>query len=418
MTMIDTAIVGAGQAGLGISYFLQERGRSHLVFERGRIGESWLAQRWDSFQLNTLNVMNSLPGLPYDGAQPDGFWTVEELTQYFQRYVQRFDLPVRTGTAVLSVERAAADQYIVRTRSHEREEDSVRCRSVVIASGMQNSPKLPAIHTRMPRTLMQLHTADYRRAAALPPGTVLVVGSGQSGCQITEDLLAAGRKVYLCTSKVGRAPRRYRGRDLLEWWLDMKHWEVTLASLEDRSIIHAPQPHISGVGRHGHTISLQQLARQGVVILGRLRDIEGDTLLLGDEASEHVRFADEFSQQLKDAIDAYIAKEQLEPPALDEDPADMPDAQAQCASPLRSLNLVEAEVATVIWATGFTGDFSWLDLPAFDADGFPIHEGGVSPVRGLYFIGLPWLSIRGSGIIYGIHEDARHIADAISQQLS
>jgi putative flavoprotein involved in K+ transport len=417
VTVIDTVIVGGGQAGLATSYFLQQRGRSHVVFESGRIGESWLSQRWDSFQLNTLNVMNVLPGLPYDGEEPDGFWTVGELVQYLERYVRRFDLPVRTGAAVLSVE-PAASAYMVRIRNHDREQESVLCRSVVIASGMQNSPKRPAIRTRLPDRILQLHTADYRTPDALPPGAVLVVGSGQSGCQITEDLLSAGRQVYLCTSKAGRAPRRYRGRDLLDWWDDMKHWEVTLASLQDKSIIHAAQPHISGVGRHGHTISLQQLARRGVAILGRLRDIEGDTLLFGDEASEHVRFADRFSQQVKDAIDAHIAAQRLQPPPLEEDPADVPDPDAKCASPLRSLSLLDAEVSTVIWATGFTGDFTWLHLPAFDEDGLPIHERGVSPLRGLYFVGLPWLSSRGSGIIHGVRGDARHIADVISQQLN
>jgi putative flavoprotein involved in K+ transport len=419
MTTLDTVIVGAGQAGLGVSYFLQRDGREHIVFERGRIGESWLSQRWDSFKLNTPNFMNVLPGLAYGGPEPDGFWRRDELVYYFQRYVEHFQLPVRTGVTVVSVKRAEDEErFIVKTRTNGQREESVTSRSVVIASGILQTPKFPATRFRLPHDVAQLHTADYRSAAALPPGAILIVGSGQSGCQIAEDLLSAGRTVYLCTSKVGRAPRRYRGRDLLEWWVDMKFLDVTFASLEDKAISRAPQPQISGLGRYGHTVSLQQLARQGAVILGRLLDAEASTVVLSDEAAAHVRFADEFSQRLKDGINAYLAQAGITPPPLEEDPADVPDSQAECVSPLRRLNFSEAKVSTVIWATGFTADFSWIHLPVLDAEGKPVHQRGISPVRGLYFIGFPWLNSRKSGIIYGIEEDAHYIADAIARHLT
>jgi len=419
VTTLDSVIVGAGQAGLGVSYFLQRDQRPHLVLERGRIGESWLAQRWDSFRLNTPNFMNVLPGLPYDGPEPDGFGQPDELARYFQRYVDHFQLPVHTGVTVDSVEPAAdEDGFIVQTSIDGQAAAPVSSRSIVIAAGVQHTPRLPPFCARVPDTITQLHTANYRSAAALPPGAVVVVGSGQSGCQIAEDLLAAGRTVYLCTSKVGRAPRRYRGRDLLEWWIDMKFVDVTFASLPDKSISRAPQPQISGLGRHGHTVSLQQLARQGVVILGRLQDVQAGTLVLSDEAAAHVRFGDEFSQWLKDGVDAYLAQARITPPALVDDPADAPDPQAECVSPVRRLDLGEAKVSTIIWATGFRGDFSWIHLPVLNADGTPIHQMGLSPVRGLYFVGFPWLVSRKSGIIYGITEDARHIAEAIARQLA
>lgn len=418
MTILDTVIVGGGQAGLGVSYFLHRVGNQHVVFERGRIGESWLSERWDSFRLNTLNHMNVLPGLPYDGPEPDGFAPPDELVHYFQRYVEDFQLPVRTGVAVVAVEKTEDEQhFIVRTVTEGRAEESVLSRSVVIASGVLHTPKIPLIHSRMPNNIRQLHTAEYRNAAALPPGAVVVVGSGQSGCQIVEDLLSAGRKVYLCTSKVGRAPRRYRGRDILDWWIDMKFLDVTYASLEDKSVSRAAQPQVSGLGRHGHSVSLQQLARQGVVILGRLLDVEAGTLLLSDEAAAHVRFADEFSQKLRNAIDAYLAQAGITPPPLGADPADVPDPQAECVSPLRQLNLRTAGVSTIIWATGFAADFSWIHLPVLDTEGQPIQQKGISPLRGLYFVGFPWLNSRKSGIIYGIEEDARYIADVIAQQL-
>ncbi len=418
MKTMDTVIVGAGQAGLGVSYFLQREGRSHVVYERGRIGESWLSQRWDSFKLNTLNFMNGLPGLPYDGPEPDGFWTRDDLVGYFQRYVEQFHLPVRTGVKVASVDQADDQgQFTIKTLNDQQVEETVVARSVIIASGIQNTPKYPPIRHRLPGDITQLHTAEYRNAEALPPGAVVIIGSGQSGCQIAEDLLSAGRRVYLCTSKVGRAPRRYRGRDLLEWWKDMKFWELPFASLKDKAVSRAAQPQISGLGRYGHTVSLQQMARQGAVILGRLLDVEDGTLLLGDEAAAHVRFADAFSQQKKDEVDAYLLQAGFTPPPLEEDPADVPDSLVECASALRRLDLHQAKVSAIIWSTGFTGDFSYIHLPIFDAQGNPLHQQGISPVQGVYFLGFPWLVSRKSGILYGIEDDAARIAGAVARQL-
>jgi putative flavoprotein involved in K+ transport len=420
MKILDAVIIGAGQAGLGISYFLQQDGLEHLVFERGRVGESWLSKRWDSFKLNTPNFMNVLPGLPYDGPEMDGFWRADELAGYFQRYVERFGLPVQTGVTVTSVERAESQEHFsVKTRADGNAEVTFISRSVVIASGILQTPKFPrTTRSKMPSTITQLHSADYRNVQALPPGAIVIVGSGQTGCQIAEDLLSDGRKVYLCTSKVGRVPRRYRGRDILEWWIDMGFLDVTYASLEDKSISRSPQPQVSGLGRYGHTVSLQYLAHQGAVILGRLLDVEGDNLILSDEAAAHVGLADNSSRRFKDDVDAYLTRAGITPPPLEEDPADVPDPEAKCVTPLLSLDLHEAEVGAVIWATGFTGDFSWIHLPVLDAEGMPIHQRGISPVRGLYFIGFPWLTSRKSGIIYGIEEDARYITGAIMQLLA
>jgi putative flavoprotein involved in K+ transport len=197
----------------------------------------------------------------------------------------------------------------------------------------------------------------------------------------------------------------------------MKFLDVPYASLEDKSIARAPQPQASGTGRYGHTLSLQHLARQGAVIVGRLLDVNAGTLVLGEDAAANVRYADEFSQRQKDGIDAYLARAGITPPPFEDDPADVPDPQAECTSPLRQLDLGQAKVNTVIWATGFTGDFSWVHLPVLDAEGQPLQQRGISPVRGLYFIGFPWLHSRKSGIIYGIEEDAQYIAAALKMQL-
>ena len=418
MTILDAVIVGGGQAGLGISYFLQQNGNRHVVFEQGRIGESWLSQRWDSFQLNTPNLRNVLPGLPYDGPEADGFWRTEKLVDYFHQYVDRFQLPVQTGVTVISIERVNDHEgFVVKTRMKGQAEDSVVSRSVVVAAGIQRIPRFPAIRSKLPAEFIQLHTSEYRNPESLPPGAVVVVGGGQSGCQITEDLLSAGRIVYLCTSKVGRVPRRYRGRDLVEWWVDTKFWDVAYDSLPDKSISRAAQPQISGLGRYGHTLSLQYLASEGVVILGRLLDVHSGTLVLGDDAAAHVHFADEFSQRVRNDIDAYLERMNITPPPLEDDPADMPDIDAKCVSPLRELNLHEADVNTVIWATGFTGDLSWIHLPVFDDQNKSMHKRGISPERGLYFLGFPWLNSRKSGILYGIAEDAQYVADAIREQI-
>jgi putative flavoprotein involved in K+ transport len=415
--LLDAVIVGAGQGGLAASYFLQRDGLRHVVLERGRIGETWLSQRWDTFQLNTPNFMNVLPGLPYRGNQTDGFWRQDELVAYFQEYAGHFQLPVRTGVEVLSLERAEGDGYfIIQASAEGGPDETLLSRSVIVASGIQRTPKIPSLHSKIPAGITELHTAAYRNPGALPPGAVLVVGSAQSGCQIAEDLLSAGRRVYLCTGKVGRIPRRYRGRDSLEWWIDMGLWEITYASLEDKSISLLPVPQISGVGRYGRSLSLQSLARQGAVILGRLEDVDGGVVILGGDAAANVMHADEFSQRFKDGVDAYLEKSGLEASLLEEDPGDAPDSKAACASPLRRLDLREVDIRTVIWATGFTGDFRWIHLPVFDADGAPIQERGISPVPGLFFIGFPWLSKRKSGIIYGIAEDAEYIVDVLARQ--
>lgn len=414
--VFDVIIVGAGQAGLAVSYYLKRDGRRFVVLERGRVGETWRSQRWDSFALNTPNWANVLPGYPYDGPEPDGFWRRDELVSYFERYVGKFDLPVRFGAAVTAVERSAGgDGFIVRT--DDAAAASLQARSVVVAAGILQKPRIPGLSADLPDSVAQLHTADYRSPAALPPGAVVVVGGGQSGCQIAEELLRAGRTVYLCTSKVARLPRRYRGREVLEWLVEAGFFDEAVDELEDPAIRFATQPQISGVGRHGHTVSLQQLERDGARLLGRLIGVEGGTLVADDRLPEYIAFADERSAKFKRDIDDYIARAGLEAPPAEGDPADAPaPPDAGRRAPTR-LDLVEADVGAIVWCTGFTGDFSWLHLPVLDDDGMPRHEKGISPEPGIYFIGFPWLSRRKSGIIYGVVEDAERIASAIARHL-
>lgn len=415
----DSVIIGAGQAGLGLSYFLKQKDLKHIVLEQGRIGESWLSMRWDSFQLNTPNFMNVLPQFPYKGDEHDGFWSVDELVDYFREYVRKFSLPVKTNTTVLSVNRSENKKdFIVKIKNATESEETLMSRSVVAACGILQKPKFPKVESEIPESITSLHSAAYRNASELPVGAVVVVGSGQTGVQITEDLLSAGRKVYLCTSRVGRAPRRYRGRDILEWWTDMKFMDVTFDSLEDKSMSRLPQPQVSGVGRYGRTVSLQYLSRKGAVILGRLTNIKENKIVLNDDGAANVRFADEFSQKIKNDVDAYLQRKGLDPPALEDDPADIPDHNAECASPMREIDFQKENISTIIWATGFTGNFNWLNLPVLDGEGKPVHLRGISSEEGLYFIGFPWLNSRKSGIIYGIEEDAKYIADTIAVRMN
>jgi putative flavoprotein involved in K+ transport len=240
---------------------------------------------------------------------------------------------------------------------------------------------------------------------------VLVVGSGQSGCQIAEELNAAGRKVFLCTSKVARVPRRYRGREIMSWLWDSGFLDVAKPDLPDRTICKAAQPQVSGAGRYGYTLSLQKLAQDGIVLLGRLAGIEDEELILADDLNQHIRYADQESAEFKQHVDAYIERAGIQAPPPEVDPADRPCTQ-ELGAPAR-LALFDAEIGTCIWCTGYGADFSWLRLPVLDRDGNPLHVRGVAAVAGIYFVGFPWLHKRKSGIICGVEEDAAHIVRQI-----
>ncbi len=417
MTEFDVVVVGAGSAGLGIGYHLGKAGLKFLIVERGEIAETWRSQRWDTFALNTPNWMNGLPGSPYDGADPDGFYVRDELVASCKQHAADHDLPVRLGT---TVERVApgpdSHRFVVEIVDRSGSRESLRASNVVVASGMMESPKIPAIATRFPDSIMQIHAADYRSPGSLPEGAVVVIGSGQSGCQIAEDLVAAGRTVYLCTSRVARLPRRYRGRDGTEWMTVLGLFDTQVGDLPDPAMRFAAQPQVSGVGRRGRTVSLQAMHRRGVHLMGRLDDVAEGVLRTNDGLAEHIAYADDFSTNFKREIDAFIDAEGLEATAPTDDPLDAPAGPEVAGGGLVSLDLEAAGVSTVIWCTGFTAHFDWLHLPVTDDRGTPVQVRGVSPVPGIYFLGFPWLHTRKSGIIFGIDEDARYIAEAITSR--
>ena len=410
-TAVEVVVIGAGQAGLAVSYHLTKSRVRHVVLERRDVGESWRSQRWDSFCLNTPNWSNSLPGLEFDEESPEAFGHRNEVVTYFERYAHAFDLPVRRGTSVTHLERLPTGLYEARTES-----GTVRAKAVVLAAGSMSRPRIPEMAIRLPSDVLSISAGDYRNADALPPGSVVVVGSGQSGCQVAEDLLAAGLRVFLCASRVGRIPRVYRGRDILAWWSDMGFLDVRVEELEDPSVQFAAQPQVSGTNG-GHTVSLQSLASDGVTLLGRAVDVRGSRIKLGDDLLDCVAFADEKSNSFKAAIDEWIEREGIESEPPSSDPGEPPLPDLGGSDHLDELELHDAGVGCVIWCIGFDADWRWVKVDVFDEHGRPRHQGGVTEAPGLYFIGHPWLSKRSSGILHGVTEDSARIVDHIQREV-
>lgn len=410
-TALDVIVIGAGPAGLSASYYLNQRGLSHLVFERGRIGQSWRAQRWDSFTVNTANRLNALPGSPYAGPLPDGFDSAANFVATLEAYVVAHRLPVVEESEILAVDQLAGSPFFRVTVSRHRQVKTYACRQVIVASGQQSERRLPAFADRISPTIHQLHTADYRSPDHLPPGAVLVAGSGQSGCQIAEELLDTGRRVYLSTSLVPRVPRRYRGKDIMDWLLEIGFMKTRTEAVTDPAERAMRTPVLSGVGPHGHTLSLQGLARKGATLLGKMERAEGSQVFFQPNAARHVQAADGFSNQVKERLDAFIAENGITAPPPEVDEADLPDLEARSATDLPALDLHERGITSLVWSTGFGSQFGYLNLPVLDGEGNPKHRNGSSDVAGLYFLGLHWLRNRKSGLLCGIGEDAEWVTD-------
>ena len=404
----ETIIVGAGQAGLSISCQLSQANRDHLVLERGAIAETWRSQRWDSFTLNSPNRMNQLPGDQRPLSDPDGFWHRDELLQSYESHARTMKLPVRTGVNVTGIGPGPGGKWFeVRTF-----DGSYNAANVVVASGTMQTPRTPAVSKELPPWLDQVHTADFRNPDQLKPGGVLIIGSAQSGVQIAEELIEAGRPVYLCTSKVGRSPRNYRGKDILYWGIESGFLNQTVADLEDPNMQFTTQPQVSGT-KGGHTVTLQQLARDGVVLFGGLKGASRDQVQFRDDLKDNCDLGDGASQRAKQRIDDYIAQNGIDAPPAESDPVEAPNPDLISADPQKSLDLKQVGIKAVIWCTGFTADFSWVERLELDSHGTPVHSNGVSSIPGLYFNGFPWLRNRASGLIYGAVRDSEHIASLI-----
>jgi putative flavoprotein involved in K+ transport len=404
---LEAVVIGAGHAGLAVSRRLTDAGIEHVVLERGEIGETWRTQRWDSFRLNTPNAMIRLPGGP-EHARPEGFLGRDAWIAELEAYARAGSLPVRTHANVTAVAADGNGGFLVTIGSDE----TLHARSVVVASGIANTQKLPPAAAKIDRRTLVLTTGTYRRPSELPPGPVLVIGSAQSGCQIAEDLLDAGREVYLATGTVGRAPRRLRGRDTLGWLAESGWMAQRREDLPDPAAIRAAQPQISGVGPRGHTVSLQSLARRGVTLLGHFEAADGTRLRFGDDLAQHVRSGDEGSAKFRRHVDDYIARSGIDAPASDPDPADEPADAASFHAPTE-LDLADRGVRAVVFSTGFGTDYSWLSVPIVGPDGSIAHREGRTAVDGLWFVGLLWMRARRSAIIPGAMDDSARIAEQV-----
>jgi putative flavoprotein involved in K+ transport len=402
---VETVVIGAGHSGLAAGWALQERGLEHVVLEEGRIGETWRSDRWRTFRLNTARWMSRLPGHPLAAAERDGFDTAVEFADALAAYAHLRGLPVRTGAGRALVH-AHDGGYVVRTPV-----ESYAARNVVIATGFQRLPWRPALGAELPARVLQLDTATYRDPDSLPDGGVLVAGGGQSGCQVAEDLAGAGRRVVLATSRVGRAPRRYRGRDTLAWWTESGFYDRRRSEVDD-GVIQTRQPLLSG-NDDGHTLSLQLLDRMGVVLAGRVVRVAGQGVRFDRSAAENAAFGDRISAELRRDVDAHVARAGIDAPPPVPDPDDEP-APGLCADAPESLRLDRERIATVIWCTGMRPRLDALAPLGVGADGQVEHVDGVTPRAGIYLIGAPWLATRKSGIVWGAAEDAARIADHIA----
>ena len=398
--LIETIIVGGGQAGLAISYYLKREGREHLVLERASaVANAWRNQRWDSFTLVTPNFQVRMPGAEYNGTDPYGFMPLAGVVEYFDNYVKRFDLPVHCGVEVFSVEKTI-DGYLVQTS-----EGNYETHNVVIATGLYQSPKIPRLSESIPSDIVQIHSMDYKNPASLPDGAVLLVGTGQSGAQIAEELYQSGRKVYLSIGGAGRVPRRYRGRDINDWFTRIGMFDTKVESLKSPAEKFHPHPQISGKNG-GESLNLHQFARDGVVLLGHVRDARDGRLIIAPDLSETLAKVDEFETSALKMIDDYIARMGLSVPT--ETIPKLRDGYAK--EIVTELDLKSAGITTILWATGYAFDFSLVKLPVVDRDGYPIQKRGVTAYDGLYFLGMPWLHNRRSGILFGVGDDAAHLA--------
>jgi putative flavoprotein involved in K+ transport len=403
---IETIIIGGGQAGLAMSYYLGQLGREHVILERQRVAERWRSERWDSLTFQSPNWNIRLPGFDFRAADPDAFASRDDVLRFIESYAAFIHAPLRCGLAATAL-RQTPDQarLIVETTANLFE-----AKNVVIAIGPFHVPVDPL---PVGGTALHLHSSQYRNPQRLPPGAVLVIGSGNSGHQIAEELCSAGRRVYLSVSKHRRMPRRYRGKDYIWWYLALGEADTTVDQRQGAQ----PPRLLTGV-RGGYDVDLRRLAADGVVLLGRVLGGQGGRLTIARDLGENLARGDtsfvEFTQQ----ADEHASRIGLDFPPSDKS-AKVLRNPTEVTDPVLTLDLANADISTIIWANGFRYDFGWIDLPIFargthSSDRVLEHKRGVTRVPGVYFLGLPWLHKLKSAFLHGVGEDAEHLAEHIA----
>ena len=400
---IDTLVVGGGQAGLAMSEHLRSDGVDHIILEKSRIAERWRTSRWDTLVANGPAWHDRFPSMEFSCSGPDEFPTKDCVVKYFEEFSEQINAPIRCGVEVLN---AAPDNDGFKVTTTE---GVIIAKNIVSATGPFQVPSIPPVIPKTPG-ITQIHSTSYFSPDKLPEGAVMVVGAGSSGSQIADELLRSGRQVYLSVGPHDRPPRRYRGKDFV-WWLGvLGKWQMKTPPAGREHVT------IAVSGAHGGaTVDFRELASRGMKLVGMTQNYDNGVLHFASDLVDNIKEGDENYLSVLEEADAYITKNNLDMP-LELD-AKIIGADPECVvNPMLELDLQQANVTTVIWATGFTQDFGWLDVSAFDAQGKPDHDQGVSNVPGVYFIGLPWLSMRGSSFIWGVWQDAKYLASHIAKR--
>ena len=404
MEQVETVIIGGGQAGLAMSYYLGQLGREHVVLERHRVAERWRSERWDSLTFQSPNWNIQLPGFAFEDSDPDAFASRDEVLRFIERYAAFIRAPLRCGSAVTALRQTPDSKRLI----VETQPVLFEAKNVVIATGPF---QIPAAPLPIGSTALHVHSSQYRNPQLLPPGAVLVIGSGNSGAQIAEELCSAGRRVFLSVSKHRRTPRRYRGKDYIWWYMALGEADVTVDRRQDDQ----PPRLITGVGG-GHDVDLHRLAADGVVLLGRVLGEQGGRLAIADDLAEHLARGDASFSDFIQQADQYAARNGLDLPS---EHAEATSARKEVVDLVLTLDVAAAEITTIIWANGFRYDFNWIDLPIFGEEmktcgRVPVHDRGIAEVPGVYFLGLPWLHKIKSSFLWGVGEDAEYLAKHIA----
>ncbi len=400
---VETLIIGGGQAGLAMSEHLSKHGAPHLLVERHRIAERWRSERWDSLVANGPAWHDRFPGMTFSGIDPDSFATKDQIVDYFVAYAKQIAAPIRCGVEVKALHKRADGSGF----RADTTEGIIEATNVIVATGPFQRPVIP---TAVPADagIVQIHSAAYRNPSQLREGAVLIVGAGSSGVQIADELVQAGRRVYLSVGPHNRPPRRYRGRDFV-WWLGvLGEWDTKVVAPGTEHVT------IAVSGAHGgHTVDFRELAARGITLLGSAGAYQDGVIHFLPNLAKNIAQGDANYLSMLNAADAYVTHKDLDLPAEPEAHRIAPDPPC-VTTPLLQLNLAAAGIRTIIWATGYALDFEWLKVAAFDEKGRPVHQCGVSAVPGLYFLGLAWLSRRASPFIWGVWHDAEYLAAHIA----
>lgn len=403
MESVKTIVIGGGQAGLSTSYYLSKSNHEHVVLDRAdKPAYPWRNERWDSFSLVTPNSIFNIPdsGLEADGSK---FMPRKDVVTFFENYIERNNLPVIYNSNVISVERSENGRYTVQT-----DQKSYTAKNVVVATGFWQKPRLP-LSIDIPKKIKQIFSNEYRNPDSIPEGAVLITGSGQSGCQLAEELYQNGRKVFLATGTAIGTPRRYRGKDVLEWLDIVGFLDLTADQLPPGVTKYSGIPHVSGTNG-GHELNLHQFAADGVTLLGHLRIIRGSKVYIAPDLHENLKISDQGKLQIMFMVDQHIKANGIDAPE-EEVPQFKKGFDQEI---IEELDLQDENINTIIWANGYTFDYSFVKLPVRDKEGFPLQNGGVTGYEGLYFAGIPFMPSQRTGFLAGVGNSAKYVSSRIT----